>query len=307
MPHCPFEITEDEINKQIYKEFKKTEEDLENDVNILRTWAVTQPHFPEKPSDRILRFFIVLTKFSIEKAKKKLDMYYTIRSLMPEYFKCQPLSPEMALQGKTYYIIPLPKTAPDFKRIIYSQVNPNYEPEFFIHERVVENFINVAELLVNYDKCYGIHFILDCIGAKLGHITKFSVMALKKTVIILEKVFSNRVTSLYIVNQPPILDNFINNIFKPVLPHKIRNRVTVHSDSSILLRDFGQSVMPKDIGGEEKSLEELYECQLQQFKQYKDRFDVLGTLRVDESLRPEKLVNDDILGYYGNFKHLNLD
>jgi hypothetical protein len=42
-------------------------------------------------------------------------------------------------------------------------------------------------------------------------------------------------------------------------------------------------------------------------EQFQDRFDQLDQMRVDESLRPEKLVNSDILGFYGNFKKLNVD
>jgi hypothetical protein len=42
-------------------------------------------------------------------------------------------------------------------------------------------------------------------------------------------------------------------------------------------------------------------------EQFQDRFDQLDQMRVDESLRPEKLVNNDILGFHGNFKKLNVD
>lgn len=307
MPSSMWEINEDEINKQMYKDFKKTEADLGNDIEILRAWVTIQPHLPKKPDDRLLRALILLNKFSIENAKQKLDMYYTVRSLIPEFFRAQPLIPELVLHSKMFYAIPLPKTTPDFKRIIYCQVNPNYGPEHFKHEQLVEHFVNVIELIIQCDKCYGIHLIVDVIGFKMGHIPKFSIMILKKAVTILEKVYSNRIASIYVVNYSPILDGLINNVIKPVLPSKLRNRLIIHSDTDILLKDFGYSVMPKDVGGDEKSLEELNDCQLQQFEEHKDKFEVLKTLRVDESLRPKKLVNDDILGYYGNFKKLNVD
>jgi hypothetical protein len=41
--------------------------------------------------------------------------------------------------------------------------------------------------------------------------------------------------------------------------------------------------------------------------EHKEYFDRLDTLKVNEDLRPEKLINDDFLGFYGTFKHLDID
>lgn len=41
--------------------------------------------------------------------------------------------------------------------------------------------------------------------------------------------------------------------------------------------------------------------------EYKDRIDRLPYLRTNESLRLGKPVNDEYLGFYGNFKKLQVD
>lgn len=41
--------------------------------------------------------------------------------------------------------------------------------------------------------------------------------------------------------------------------------------------------------------------------EHKDRFDKLATMKTNESLRPGKPVNDEVLGFYGNFKKLQVD
>lgn len=38
-----------------------------------------------------------------------------------------------------------------------------------------------------------------------------------------------------------------------------------------------------------------------------ERFDKLDQMKVKEDLRPNPLKNDDVLGYYGNFKKLDVD
>lgn len=40
---------------------------------------------------------------------------------------------------------------------------------------------------------------------------------------------------------------------------------------------------------------------------YQDRFDKLDNMKVDESLRAEKLNPDEVLGIYGKFKKLHFD
>lgn len=43
------------------------------------------------------------------------------------------------------------------------------------------------------------------------------------------------------------------------------------------------------------------------FRKHKERFDELLTMKTAESLRPAKPINDDILGFHGNFKQLVVD
>lgn len=41
--------------------------------------------------------------------------------------------------------------------------------------------------------------------------------------------------------------------------------------------------------------------------EYYQRYEDLAKMRVDEKLRPIPLKNDEFLGYYGNFKKINVD
>lgn len=43
------------------------------------------------------------------------------------------------------------------------------------------------------------------------------------------------------------------------------------------------------------------------FEEMKPRFDKIQYMTTNESLRPTKLENDDILGYYGSFRKIDVD
>ncbi|CAG9770320.1 unnamed protein product [Ceutorhynchus assimilis] len=308
MPGDFLEVNEPLYYEQLFKEFGKTKEDVEDFINILKQWADSQPHFPEKPAHHTLRFAILYNKFSIEKAKQKLDMYYTIRNLMPEYFRTNPFTAEMVFQRKVWFLVPLPKVTGDHIRILYHKLNPEYlDPKYFSHEKFIILFIQLVEYLLREDLCFRFHYICDCAGWSIGHGTGMSPMALKKATVILEKVFSNRLASFYMVNFPPFMETIVNSIIKPILVPKIRNRLKISASQDVLLEVFGKEILPTDLGGEEKSAKELNDMLSKKYEEHKDMYLKLEKLSVDETLRPAKLRNDDILGYYGNFKKINVD
>ncbi|CAG9770312.1 unnamed protein product [Ceutorhynchus assimilis] len=293
--------------KQLDKDFHKSEKDLVEFIEIMRKWSETQKHFPEKPSDDLLRFVILYNKFSIEKAKQKLDNFYTIRSLMPEFFKTHPLNEDWILQSKIFYIVPLPKAADENIRIIFQKINPDYkDAKYYSLENNIVVFLHVMQYMAENDLCYRFHYIADFSAFTLGHTAKMSPLCIKKSQIILEKVFSNRIASLHMVNLPSIIESFINNVLKPLLHPKIQKRLRISSIDN-LFKIFGKERLPKDVGGEEKSLSELTDMLTQQYKNHEVRFSELQNLTVDESLRPAKLQNDDLLGYYGSFRKLDID
>lgn len=46
---------------------------------------------------------------------------------------------------------------------------------------------------------------------------------------------------------------------------------------------------------------------MEKLAEYKDRFDKLSNMKTNEALRPGKPINDDVLGFQGNFKQLAFD
>lgn len=94
----------EEDKKLFLKLINKSEESFEDDINIIEKWLKTQLHLPEHPSKSTfyinktqlrLHFidrsyignFLKQNKCSIELTKKQIDMYYTLRTHIPDVFQ----------------------------------------------------------------------------------------------------------------------------------------------------------------------------------------------------------------------------
>ncbi|KAL1491402.1 hypothetical protein ABEB36_012003 [Hypothenemus hampei] len=300
-----------EINKKIFyekieEEFGKTENDIEEYIELLHNWAKEQPHFPEIPSKHYCMFLMINHKFIMEKAKKNLDKLYAVKGIFPELFALHPLSPEMRLQSKIIYCVLLPKQTQEAERVLFIKFNPEYSPEMFVHEHNIMQIIHIGELLMTEEISTNYHLILDMDGAKFGHIPRFNPMTIKKGLICTE-IYGNRMKSICIVNLPGFMENVYNTMFVPFLPYKIKNRVKIFKDSKMLLKLFDKSMLPRDVGGEEKCLDELSDMLLKKYETMKTRFDKIQFMTTNEELRPGKLENDELLGFYGSFKQINVD
>nr|CAH7768952.1 unnamed protein product [Callosobruchus chinensis] len=280
------------------KEFDETKE-------VIRKWSQRQPHFPEVPCDELIESFLVTNRFLVERTKEKLDMYYTIRSLLPECFNNKnPKLPNMKEIAKVVYYCPLPKMTNELYRVNIVKIIG--EPESFDTYDCFGHQMNINEIRLHEEINLGDILIIDLANVKAGHVVKFTPVHMRKASIIIEKVFSNRIKGIHIINAPAFVEPVIN-VLKSFLKQKLLNRIHVHNSQKLLLNHIPSEVLPKDYGGNEMPLEELNDLWLKKLEEYQERFDKLDTLRVNEQLRPTPLKNDDVLGYHGNFQKLDVD
>lgn len=293
-------------NREAVREsFGKSEKDVKADIGIIRDWFKTQPHLPETPDDGMIELFLVTNKFSIERTKQKLDMYYTIRTLIPEIYEdSNPQAPRMQNVDKMGVFVPLPKMSKELYRVyIMKMTGP---PEDFDTYTFFANALNVMEVRIHHDTSLGDVYILDYEHLKMGHVVKMTPSHIKKALTIAEKVFSNRIKSIHMVNYPSYIDTLMS-IGKALLKPKILARLHLHNTSQELHEYLPRDILPKDYGGDELSLQELNDLWKTNLKEHADRFDKLDKMKVKEELRPTPLQNDEVLGYHGNFKKLDFD
>ncbi|KAG5886250.1 hypothetical protein JTB14_020814 [Gonioctena quinquepunctata] len=297
------------ISRVVQKGLKnnnKTKENMEQDIKILVNWIESQPHLPEIPDNNTIMNFLMINKFSIENTKPKLDLYYTMRSLFPDFFENKhPLSPNMQkLMDKLYYF-PLPKATEEGYRVTIFYIRDDV-PDCFSVNEFFAHTNNINDIRLQEDCHLGEIYIYDLKNLKIGTISQVTPTIVRNASIISQKVFNNNIQQIHLVNYPSFMEPLLT-VSKQIISSEVARKIFLHRDAITIADIISPKILPKDFGGDEPSLEEFNEIWRKKFLEYKERFDVLEKMRVNEKLRPTPLINDDVLGYHGSFKKLDVD
>ncbi|CAH1184816.1 unnamed protein product [Phyllotreta striolata] len=301
-----------QINRKIQlnlalKKYQKSEEDLDECVSVMKNWIITEKCFPEFPDERVLINFLLMNKFDIQNTKQKLQMYYSIREILPEFFKNKhPDSAHMREVAEKMCYIPLPKLTDEGYRVAIVKFVDDNPRNFRVYDFFAHTY-NVTEIRLHEDVTAGDILVYDLGNLKVGHFFKLTPVVLKKTSVILEKVYSNRVKQIHILNSPKYAATTIS-LTKQIMKPKMAARIHVHKRTKTISEHISLGILPRDYGGEEKSLAELNKLWLKKLAEYKGRFDALDSMNVaDVRDNSERLTNDEILGFHGDFRKLDVD
>ncbi|EDW30305.1 GL17893 [Drosophila persimilis] len=75
-----------ELQQTANEQLHEVPDRLEADLEAFKTWIKQQPHLNSRTDDQFLVAFLRGCKFSLERAKSKLDKYYTLRTKYPDHF-----------------------------------------------------------------------------------------------------------------------------------------------------------------------------------------------------------------------------
>ncbi|XP_028140956.2 retinaldehyde-binding protein 1-like isoform X3 [Diabrotica virgifera virgifera] len=290
---------------EIRKIWGKSENDVYKDIQIIKEWLKIQKHLPEIPTDNMIEFFLVNCKFSIEKTKQTLDMYYTVPSLVPDIYKnIHPCTSDVDLAYETANFVCVPVLTPSLHRLTVIQYKDSENGS--VAKMSAHGLKNIYEIRIHEDLSMGEIYLVDCERVKFSVAAGITPVTLKQIAFVLERVHSFRTHSIHFINAPAYYHHTIT-LFKTFLKKKLSDRVYSHRSLDEVLKHLPLDILPSDFGGKQKSCAELQELWKKKMFEYKDRFDKLETMQVNEKLRPEKLENDEILGYYGNFKKIDTD
>lgn len=220
------------LAKKAQVELNEVPSRLAEDVQTLKDWIAKQPHLRARTDDQFLVNFLRGSKHSLERAKEKLDLCYTMRTALPGIFTEEdPLSPKNLELIRMGGMLPLPKTAtPDGPRIMLMRFVGDPSKYDVIDMMRVQTYISSICMIEDDNMIVaGQKGLIDLKGASMGHFTQFTPSLMKKFAVMTQDGNPMRMKGFHYINVPSFFGS-VFNFFKGFLNAKMKSRVSGGGD-----------------------------------------------------------------------------
>ncbi|XP_069680236.1 alpha-tocopherol transfer protein-like [Periplaneta americana] len=297
-----------EIKERVRNQFGLNEQSIREAVQMLRDWLELQPHLPHEPDNERLERWIIRCKNSLERAKKSIDLYFTMKSVTPDLMSNWDTTAQWFKNATSvWYVFPLPELNENDERIVCYGLQ-NGDPSLYNMDDFFRFTLMTAEIRLCEEYCSSDIYIVDFGKVTLAHVPKFSLPALRKYEVCAMGGFSVRIKTIYIINAAPHVEVVIA-MLKTVFKSKIAARIQVYGNDLTSFYDkIPRKILPQELGGEAGTVAELTGRWTQKLESYQKWFLEREHLKSDETKRPSgATVTSDLFGFEGSFRKLTLD
>ncbi|XP_042228364.1 alpha-tocopherol transfer protein-like isoform X2 [Homarus americanus] len=301
-----------EVQKLAREELGEHPTRREEDVEAVRNWLTRQPYLNARTDRTTILRYLRGCKFSLEKTKAKIEMYYTCKGALPDMFQGRdPQNPTVRAILKMGLMFPLPGYDPQGRKVIFGRMgawDPNkVKPEDMF--KVAGMLFDVLFLEDEQTTVTGIVQANDMAGLTFKHISALPLPLIRKVMLTWQEGYPLRPKSVHYINTPQAFDTLFI-IFKPFMKEKMKKRIHVHgSNLSGMHSHVPQTMLPTEYGGSGGSVAENADYWLQKIDSYRDWFLEDENYRADESRRPgkPKTTSNIFGGPDGSFRKLDID
>lgn len=291
----------------VEQEYKKNDQLKPEDVKSLKEWIEKQPHLPKITELEII-LFLHCTFYSLEGAKTVIDTYYSCRTHCPEFFDNRDPNGSLVQEQDVVLFYHLPEATLKNHKVMYVCLKDK-DPANFRFTETLKLFTMYIDLwLLQEGTAPGHQIILDLDKMTLGHLSKLSIVAIKKFMYYLQEALPFRLTGVHVINVVPFIDKLMI-LVKPFMKKELLQVLIFHTDGLDSLYEYvPKKCLPKHLGGEAASWPEMNDLMKKELQNNSEYFQEELKNRVDETKRPGKAKNaGDLFGTEGSFKKLDID
>ncbi|XP_064107321.1 alpha-tocopherol transfer protein-like isoform X2 [Macrobrachium nipponense] len=281
------------------------------DIQHIRDWLKKQPHIKARTDDWTILRFLRGCKFSLEKTKQKIDMFYTCKSMCPEWYTNRdPQDKRLRAILEMGCVLPLPGYDNQGRKIILSRT-PNIAVDAQGFADGVKAFLILLDVWRDEDEQASVTACVtveDCTNFTMQWAALFNLNLMKKMHTLFEEGYPMRPKGLNYINTPAAFDT-VFNIFKSFMKEKMKKRIHIHgSDLESLYKEVPKECLPVEYGGTNGTIEEIKDYWIKRVDARRDWLLEDEKYGVDESKRPGKpKTTVDLFGIEGSFRKLNID
>ncbi|XP_028038930.1 uncharacterized protein LOC114249523 [Bombyx mandarina] len=301
------QIPEDSM-EHIQKRYGYDERKMNEAVDILAEWLKKQNHFVKKDFPRTyLEMSILGSKCSIERTKSRLEKLFTLHSVLPKFYGFEDIRKDFENLFFCSTLIVLPKLI-SYHRILFLKSIGN---EFFDKIPYLDYYkliIAYIDYLKMYDCADGYIIIVDYRDISIMNLlARLNPVELKEFTTIILEGYGLRIKGIHILTPSKTIDAFLK-IVKPLFSPKVASRFQVHETLESLHQVISQRILPKELGGMDRSLKEIQEdwIDLLSSKESSEYFCEMKKAQVNEAYRVREMKNED-MGLPGTFRTLSVD
>lgn len=212
------------------------EEDLHEDssalaskIDELRNWILYQPHLKARTdNDQFLVTFLRGTKHDLQRAKEKVDAFYTIRGGFPELFTDRDIKIDRVREVLRLGVgVPLPHTSTkDSPRILLIRPGAYDASKYsFLDTLKIGMMIQDIQYLEDDNMTVaGDLGVIDLANVTAGHFFQVTPATLKRVLLLKQDGSPLRQKGFHFINIPPGFET-LANMGRKLLTEKNRNRV----------------------------------------------------------------------------------
>lgn len=246
-------------------------------VTTLQSWLKTQPHLPQNIHPILIQRFIHSVYGNVEKAKKLIELSFTMRNNSAHIFlKRDPSSIESKRVFEVADMIPLPyATKENYKVMFYRLCDTDAEK--FNFTEAIRMFFMVADVrLVCMDAdepnsgWNGEIPVFDMAGFGLKHVACVVLSVLRIYMKYTQEAHPVRLRQIHVINCSPYLDR-IMTIVRPFMKKEVSRMLHFHKpDSDTLYKFIPKDLLPAEYGGKSGEIKEIKSNFVNLFNSYRD-------------------------------------